>query len=751
MKFNHLNVPDSWRHYWTKYPEGYTVMEALISWVSQVDGMVDNVNNWNSYLDDFKAQFDTELQTTVTDILEDWNTSGFLKVIIDEALQTQMDTLEDETNSKLGDFELDLLKSVKHGENESVTVAMLAQDVKTALNGGTWTVNVNTDDIEEDAITPEKTDFTSELKTLSTIGVNVGRFVEATGLLGGGGIYDTTDFQPVKAGKQWIVSEARSIGFYDSTDEVVDVYYPSALTQNATGVVPTGATQWRVSYPTGKPPKARLYNSKNRDIIIDDLTVLSSQVDFQEGDIPATATNFAIEIKTVPVYPTNAGRVVSVNGTLDGSGGYYDTTNFLNLSAGEWFIEAFRSVGFYDNNNASISTVYPSGLQTNASFTVPEGAKTRISYPAGKPPKFYPINRETPEVFIPNLVSAQSDEVLVFLPKEIPVAVGRTIEIYHRQVVWAGNLNDYHFKWECAIGRPLKRKFSIEGKTVGSHNLTLTVFDNNMRQVATATTTVKVVSATTTPKTIVQIGDSLTNTTSTPKPTFTELRRLSNNALSFAGTRGTVSGEKHEGRSGWSASSYLTSSAYTFESEGVHPFWDGTRFNWSHYKTQTGIAPTEVTLFLGTNGIQLNPDTNAGNIKRIVDYIRQDDATIPINVVYTLFRGNQDGIGYQTGSDGYTANKGNWKLEEDRKVFNLIMKLNDLLKDYSNLYFIPIAQCHDSEYNFGSVERQVNPRATQTEHTPSEATHPQEQGYLQMADIMYSVYCSHQKGLSLWN
>ena len=128
----------------------------------------------------------------------------------------------------------------------------------------------------------------------------------------------------------------------------------------------------------------------------------------------------------------------------------------------------------------------------------------------------------------------------------------------------------------------------------------------------------------------------------------------------------------------------------------------------------------------------------------MVDYIRQDNATIPIYLVWTLYRGNQNGLGVQTGSDGYTAsNKGKYKYEEDMKVFNLMTKLAELLGDYTNLYFVPVSLCHDSEYNFGAVETPVNPRATQKEYLPTEATHPQEQGYLQMADIIYSVVSAH--------
>lgn len=90
MKFNHLNVPTNWQNYWSRYPEGHTILEALISWVSQVDSMVDNVNNWNEYLDSFVATFDKELQQTVTGTLSDWQDSGFLDVVISEALQWQL-------------------------------------------------------------------------------------------------------------------------------------------------------------------------------------------------------------------------------------------------------------------------------------------------------------------------------------------------------------------------------------------------------------------------------------------------------------------------------------------------------------------------------------------------------------------------------------------------------------------------------------------------------------------------------------
>ena len=118
MKFNHLNVPEHWQHYWSRYPEGYTILEALISWVSQVDDMVDNQNALNETvkdyqvgLDDFIERFDSRLQEEVTKTLNEWQVSGFLDVVIDEALQTEMDNLDTKVTERLNLFKEQLAES----------------------------------------------------------------------------------------------------------------------------------------------------------------------------------------------------------------------------------------------------------------------------------------------------------------------------------------------------------------------------------------------------------------------------------------------------------------------------------------------------------------------------------------------------------------------------------------------------------------------------------------------------------------
>lgn len=93
--FKHIRIPETWEHYWTKYPEGYTILESLIDWVSQANIVTDNVNEWNNYLDDFVNNFDNNLHETALLLLEEWKKDGTLNAIIGDELFTINKELSD--------------------------------------------------------------------------------------------------------------------------------------------------------------------------------------------------------------------------------------------------------------------------------------------------------------------------------------------------------------------------------------------------------------------------------------------------------------------------------------------------------------------------------------------------------------------------------------------------------------------------------------------------------------------------------
>jgi hypothetical protein len=85
-KFNHLNVPNQWQHYWSSYPEGYTILEALLNWVRQVNDMTDNMNSWDDILEDFIQSYDKDLQDTVAKTVEVWRHDGTLDQYVEGVL-----------------------------------------------------------------------------------------------------------------------------------------------------------------------------------------------------------------------------------------------------------------------------------------------------------------------------------------------------------------------------------------------------------------------------------------------------------------------------------------------------------------------------------------------------------------------------------------------------------------------------------------------------------------------------------------
>ena len=340
------------------------------------------------------------------------------------------------------------------------------------------------------------------------------------------------------------------------------------------------------------------------------------------------------------------------------------------------------------------------------------------------------------------------DPVDAYLPDDVYCAVGTTLDIYTNQVCLDPEW--YTCRWICDVGYPLERKFTVTGttETIGNHALTFQVIDKYGNMVYNKTATLRIVSNTIAAATkIMIIGDSLTRAN---KPVLAELVRLSNGMLVPVGTitetamdsNGLVRTLKCEARSGWSPLEYHRSMGDT------NPFYD-SGFSWSKYITD---HPTEepdiVAIFLGTNGMSENADTQSTRIKNIVQNIRTTDANIPIMVVNTLFKSNQDGIGKESGSDGYTSGTvGPVKRFEDKKVMDLAKMVNLAVANIEDVMVVDVAIHVDGDYSFGMIEEAVSPHNVDyTEFVPKESVHPQPSGYYQIADALFGAYCSAING-----
>ena len=363
------------------------------------------------------------------------------------------------------------------------------------------------------------------------------------------------------------------------------------------------------------------------------------------------------------------------------------------------------------------------------------------------------------------------------LPPEICIPAGMTIELYNAQCCLEAD--KYHIQWVGQYGAAYDWKYSIVGEEelVGtSFTLTMNVINDALKVLKSEKTTVKIVSnVIDTNQLIIPIGDSLTN----QKPWLENIHSvLSNGKVSFRGTRGTtdptlVNGITHEGRSGAGSGWYnLGTSTYTFDSNGLstlpdkaaNPFWNPTSnaFDFDYYcnstadggagyfQTESGantsITPTGVMIFLGANGVTIDPSTQVKNIETLINNIRNSikGAGIPIYVVNTHYRAPYI---LSTTADGFATNSGGeFKFQNDIKYQNLMRALNDKLSTKTNVSIVPVSVTHDSAHNFPYTEVNVNPYNDKfVERKYTDTIHPMMCGYLQMAATMYGSICANYK------
>lgn len=379
MKFNHLNVPDQWQHYWTKYPEGYTIMEALISWVSQVDRMVDNVNNWNVYLDQFVEQFDTELQNTVTTILNEWNDSGFLQDLINEMTNERIDVVESDV---LG------LKNNKVDKSgiEQITWANISQEAKENFTSGTTAIvgenSVSTNSIVDNSVTREKIAYYSQTPVpLTDLKLKLGGYYSSST----GAFISSQEYGvlvvPVVSGERYVRSGAYStsgtaethLSFWNKNGQFV------GGNQSTDFIVPESATEMRITispnnYNAGQTSLTYYANvDPNQDIVKTNLdkpistgVVSRFNTNWYEtsGVLNNVLENYSVE---VGVYYTQSGtRIEDEN----------RSTIEIELVAGRSYTK--ENFGYNNANNThntfwDASGAYISGNQ-EGTFTVPENA-----------------------------------------------------------------------------------------------------------------------------------------------------------------------------------------------------------------------------------------------------------------------------------------------------------------------------------------------------------------------------------------
>lgn len=510
------------------------------------------------------------------------------------------------------------------------------------------------------------------------------------------------------------------------------------------------------------------------DTIPEDYTALTKDVSSLKEDI-----DDCLKVKYLALKQDNLININNLTvGICDSDGSFKDNTQFRrtdyefvksNTTYSSWRM-IWRNalvivrIAFFDKNKKFIS----GGRDIGNIFTTPSDAYYVIlSYgPENMTKERMPMvceGKNVPEVYLPykneyikkvvEYVKKDDLKPHVYMPDVIYCALGRTIDIYNNQVCI--DADKFHLCWTCDIGFGEGRKFTVAPTGIGNHNLKLDIYNDANELLFTKTTILKVVSAITSGSyTILPMGDSMTY--GGTQWQIEVQKNLSNGSMIYVGT------QEHDGRGDiYYHEGYNGNTAYSFLNDATlrgltNPFYnpDTSKFDWNYYKNTYSINPNIIQIELGTNDINgYTVDVAVENIAEMVDLIRKDDANIPIFICNAIYRSNQNGIAHQLNTQGYNMGNGVYKYGEDIKIQSLMISLIEKFTDYKNVYFIPLALCHDSENNFGKQKISLNSRSKETIIIPADSIHPNKTGedsstygydivgYLQFADVMYSTLC----------
>ena len=355
------------------------------------------------------------------------------------------------------------------------------------------------------------------------------------------------------------------------------------------------------------------------------------------------------------------------------------------------------------------------------------------------------LNVYTKEESDAKYVSIYQDAFTINLPDKFYATSGIEFNIYFDNIVDTHD-TDYTFNVDCDKGSQLERCYTYmpTDSDVGNYPITISVTNKFGQEVQKTSSIIVNAAQEESPKTvkILVLGDSTTAGGITVEKIHTNSAN-SNCTITTLGTRGT-SPYNHEGRSGWSAGTYM---GYAEISGVPNAFYDGTTFNASYYFSQNNIEfPDWFIINLGINDMfsyttdtQMNLGINnfINNINKMITSVKAASSNIKIGLALTI------PPNYSQDAFGKAYKCGQTRMRYKRNNFYLV---NKLIETFSNkeqsegIYLIPLFINLDTVYNMGFEDIPVNARNSITYKSPigNGGVHPVESGYWQAADVYYS-------------
>lgn len=360
----------------------------------------------------------------------------------------------------------------------------------------------------------------------------------------------------------------------------------------------------------------------------------------------------------------------------------------------------------------------------------------------------------------------------LILPESIPVLTELETNIYLESTFLALNPDNLLADVTARRGHQQEDRWTWKPSAdpgrnnIGAHRLTIELRDQANRVAGRAVTTLKVrsrkVPSGYNPKSLLIIGDSLTNA-SIYSGRIAELANEDQLPLTLIGTRGPGaeaqesggdgSGNRHEGYGGWTAHRFAThhtgiarggeyrkcGSPFLYKDGDSQPVLDFPRYC---REFNGDNAPDFVTILLGCN------DTFHGTDETIdekIDVMFEHYETL-LTMIHNLNPETKIGailpMPPSASQDAFGANygAGQTRWQYRRNQHRVLERMTESFggREPENVFLVPAWLNLDPVYGFPSTREKVNARSEETTIRPNNGVHPSAVGYRQMGDAIYA-------------